>query len=529
MTNRAIMNKFFVYFFLLTLNISSYIFSAAPFADSDINTLEVRDEKISSLLNEHIANIRYPYYCVQNVTDDIGVATGKSHQKMGIFVFKAPQPEEYYHLREHEKIIAQTVFPRFIYQEKDGYSIITSFYVEEPLLPTTRAQAIALLCSPYCTSPGTQKSLPLNPLQQQIISCRNEFVVNDEEGLCGDTIIQTKQGYYPISALKVGDKIAACDLYTGEKTFSTITRIERAMVQSHVCIQLNNETLIVAPGQQFNVSENKKNVLFWIAAQRLVFLPDCWKLIHPLITNVQEVKESRELYRLTIEENHNFFITHDDILVHNFIPLLAATLYFGGDTITYEVLVPTAAAIMGYLTYKAIDLLHDFVVGGRNRASERNLHPYIAMNEVHNECTIHPYSYPFITSHQDVAKEVPKTKTPPKTSETPKEEEKGKEKEKSTPTKTFDDIWKDTKPGKKTKGKSTQRIREGGWAQAEEDFNSLEVNNKRESEGGKKILGLLPNGNRVNAREDSQDGRPTLESYDPRNGRSKKIRYEKAL
>ncbi|TDX51134.1 RHS repeat domain-containing protein [Orenia marismortui] len=86
-----------------------------------------------------------------------------------------------------------------------------------------------------------------------------------------------------------------------------------------------------------------------------------------------------------------------------------------------------------------------------------------------------------------------------------------------------DDLLEGAEPGRETKGKTEQWEKPGGLEQAEEDFDSLELDGVRDIPVGK--LGTLPDGRRVNVRNKSSDGRPTLEIYNPNNGRKIKIRY----
>ncbi|UJW58062.1 LXG domain-containing protein [Bacillus sp. A116_S68] len=84
-----------------------------------------------------------------------------------------------------------------------------------------------------------------------------------------------------------------------------------------------------------------------------------------------------------------------------------------------------------------------------------------------------------------------------------------------------DDILQGATPGRATKGKATQYDKSGGFNQATNDFNSMGVTNVRDIPNGK--VGTLPDGRTVNVRNNSSDGRPTLEIFDGKN--SIKIRY----
>ena len=92
--------------------------------------------------------------------------------------------------------------------------------------------------------------------------------------------------------------------------------------------------------------------------------------------------------------------------------------------------------------------------------------------------------------------------------------------------KTVEDILEESTPGRKTKGKSQQWNKSGGYEQALNDYNSLDVKNSHEIETryGSGLMGTLPDGSRVNVRLGSTQGDATLEIQKP-NGIKIKIRY----
>jgi hypothetical protein len=79
-----------------------------------------------------------------------------------------------------------------------------------------------------------------------------------------------------------------------------------------------------------------------------------------------------------------------------------------------------------------------------------------------------------------------------------------------------------TKPGKKTRGPTDQREKEGNVDTANGDFDNLDLSDVRDIPGIGRV-GTLPDGRTVIIRPDSSDGRPTIEIQD---GRSRiKVRY----
>ena len=91
--------------------------------------------------------------------------------------------------------------------------------------------------------------------------------------------------------------------------------------------------------------------------------------------------------------------------------------------------------------------------------------------------------------------------------------------------KTVDDILKDAKAGRKTKGKTKQYEKDGDYDDARADFDSLGLNNVEEKEDGV-LVGTLPDGREVNVRNHSKEGSSTLDIYDPSTGKHIKIRYK---
>jgi hypothetical protein len=94
--------------------------------------------------------------------------------------------------------------------------------------------------------------------------------------------------------------------------------------------------------------------------------------------------------------------------------------------------------------------------------------------------------------------------------------------------KTPEDITKDAKPGRKTKGKTELYEKDGGAAQMNKDFDAMSPSNVKTVQTPKGDLrtGTLPDGRVVTSRPFSSDGRPTLEIRNPANQRGIEIRYD---
>jgi hypothetical protein len=88
---------------------------------------------------------------------------------------------------------------------------------------------------------------------------------------------------------------------------------------------------------------------------------------------------------------------------------------------------------------------------------------------------------------------------------------------------TKEEILKDAKPGKVSS--SRQYDKQGGFDQANKDFDAMTRGAKVEARGGGLRTSELPDGSKVIVRPSSSGGQPTLE-IQPVSGKTIKIRYE---
>ncbi len=93
--------------------------------------------------------------------------------------------------------------------------------------------------------------------------------------------------------------------------------------------------------------------------------------------------------------------------------------------------------------------------------------------------------------------------------------------------KNVDDILEDSEPGRRTKGKTEQFVKDGGLEKANEDFDNLKPSNVKNfnTKKGPGRTGSLPDGRKATVRPKSSDGRSTLEIRNPGNKRGIEIRY----
>gem|GEM_PF-6384792 len=89
------------------------------------------------------------------------------------------------------------------------------------------------------------------------------------------------------------------------------------------------------------------------------------------------------------------------------------------------------------------------------------------------------------------------------------------------------EILNGAKPGRGTKGKTTQYVKPGSYDQALREFESLNPSNVKDitTAYGSGKTGTLPDGRTITVRPGSSAGPPTLEIRNPKNNRGIEIRY----
>ena len=88
--------------------------------------------------------------------------------------------------------------------------------------------------------------------------------------------------------------------------------------------------------------------------------------------------------------------------------------------------------------------------------------------------------------------------------------------------KTIEDLKNESTPGRQTKGRTDQYDKPGGVDEANNDFDALQPEDVKDIPGGR--TGTIDKTKKVNVRESSTDGRPTLEVQDGKN--KTKFRYD---
>ena len=311
------------------------------------------NEKISIIVSSHLA-----------------LANNKE-EKTATVIFEIPDKPQYI-LTQEEISRAKQMFQVYSCQNIGKYKIIHFHYQNRSLLPENNDQAIFLLYSPYLKnnpqeSCSKEINCPLNEIQKKVMynQSKNDYSKNStvkeapikttaREGLLGSTQVKTDTGYCKIEDLKVGDTVACYDIHNSKQTYSKITHADKLHLSKHIQITINNQTIHVAPEHKFYIPSSEA----WVTAEDLITYPELRRFIDPNIQDVKEVNQALDVIRITVDSNHNFYITPGNILVHNSdVALQAISIVLEYISLTHPVLTTIGAGIALYSFGKKISNL----------------------------------------------------------------------------------------------------------------------------------------------------------------------------
>lgn len=470
------------------------------------------------------------------IHDNLALLHNKA-EKRAIAIFQIPDQSKVYDLTDQEKERVKELFKVYSVENHGQYKVVKFRYKDTELLPQNREQAIYLLYSPYVKNKLTQfPSIlsPLNELQEKALEKQkekkvatkidaNKVTINEikkrvenrlkqQEGLFGTTKVKTQTGYCAIEELRVGDLVACYDFKNKKEIYNSVTYADKLHLLNHIQIIINDEVLQVAAEHKFYISSTNS----WARAKDLIDSPGLRALLDPRIQDVKEVAEELDVIRISVNNQQNYYITNNNLLVHNFL-LLDVSILWGigeGAELTWAVLGPTlTAAATGLIYWIAGKFCHVDTIPHANIAAQQLRGMHHDVSNPNNDIFFKAENN--IPNPQNTSKNNPDD--PGQSNIDPKKDD-NKDK-KITP----EDLIKDLPKGETTKGKAKIFQKpDKTYGDAIKDFEKLNPRDIKEIPNGKR--GILPDGRDVNVRHYSQDGRATLEIQNP-NKSFIKIRY----
>jgi len=158
----------------------------------------------------------------------------------------------------------------------------------------------------------TQNSPQISELSDNLLQ-----TLRQKEGLVGSTLVKTGNGYSKIEDLKIGNAVLCYDAKTNRQQLSKVTYVDKINLAEHIQITINDQILQVAPEHKFWLQSSHT----WITAEELAQHPEMLQQVNPQFQQVQKVNQELDVIRITVDKNHNFYITEHNILTHNFVVL----------------------------------------------------------------------------------------------------------------------------------------------------------------------------------------------------------------
>ncbi|MBI4437330.1 MAG: hypothetical protein HY590_07960 [Candidatus Omnitrophica bacterium] len=130
------------------------------------------------------------------------------------------------------------------------------------------------------------------------------------------TLVLTEEGLKPIESLKIGEKILSKNLETGALELKKITRTFETERDDLAKLSLGRTSIVCSNNHRFfkiggsfhEANELKKGEL----------LLDAQGKSRPLReTELLNLKSRVKVYNLTIQDNHTYFVSSEEVLVHN--------------------------------------------------------------------------------------------------------------------------------------------------------------------------------------------------------------------
>ena len=136
-----------------------------------------------------------------------------------------------------------------------------------------------------------------------------------------NTKVLTISGYKEISKIKIGDKVLSYNSLTNTNEYSSVSNVYEHINKVDVVysLKINNQVLKVTSSHPFYIKLNYADKYEWVEAKDLN-VGDMVTILegnnYP-ITNISSTIVRTNFYNIEVENNHNYYVTENNILVHN--------------------------------------------------------------------------------------------------------------------------------------------------------------------------------------------------------------------
>lgn len=136
----------------------------------------------------------------------------------------------------------------------------------------------------------------------------------EQEGFVIGTFVKTDGNYQRIEDIQSGQLITSYDIRNKNQTERKVINVYKESVERYIQITLDSMVLNAAFDQKFYIPS--KNI--WVTAYELSESNELQQHFPSKILDIKAVLEQADICKLTVEIDHNFYVTKDDLLTHNF-------------------------------------------------------------------------------------------------------------------------------------------------------------------------------------------------------------------
>ena len=171
------------------------------------------------------------------------------------------------------------------------------------------------------------------------------------QGFVQGTLVKTADGYKVIEKVQPGDYVYCSDIKSSCARQATVKAVTQQWSKSIVAIIIGDTTIISGPEHLFYLPQEQR----WEQAQYLT--PDHiltnYQHEQVRITDVQHIHEPAQLFDLTVDKQHTFFVSEQAIVVHNNVITIFVKLAENVPTIVENAarLVGAGAVVWGSRKY----------------------------------------------------------------------------------------------------------------------------------------------------------------------------------
>lgn len=182
------------------------------------------------------------------------------------------------------------------------------------------------------------------------------FVLCHAEGFGPETLIKIPGGYTKIENLCVSDHVIS-HVFAKNPIIGRISHTAKKSINSYIRIHVADECICAANDQQLYDEEHDA----WITAGSL----KTGDILAGHTITIEMIDDIIDVYLITVEQHHTFFVSHLSICAHNFVPVFVGiSLLFGGGLEFAGISCGIAGlgTYLGYQWHKKSKQKHDIVI-----------------------------------------------------------------------------------------------------------------------------------------------------------------------